>query len=503
MSTTTVDNKLKNYIAGKWVESSTERYEEIPNPATGERLSRVPLSTKADVEAAVQAAKEAFPGWSATPVVERARVMFRFQNLLFQHQEELAKMITLENGKNLPEAFAEILRGIEMVEFAAGMPTLLMGETLPNIAKSIDSQSIRFPLGVVAGITPFNFPVMVPMWMYPIAITAGNTFVLKPSERTPLSCIRIVELLKEAGLPDGVLNIVNGAHDVVNGLLEHPDVKGISFVGSQPVAEYVYKTAAANGKRVQALAGAKNHHLVMADTDLRRAAKTIVSSAFGCAGERCMAASAVVAVEEIADELIQYLIEESDALHMGNGLENGIDLGPVIRSSHLEKVHGYIERGLESGAELVLDGRITPATGDQKGYFLGPTIFDKADAQMVIVRDEIFAPVLSVMRVKSFEEGLETISKSRFGNGATIYTNSGRTGREFVQRVEAGMVGVNVGVPAPMGFFAFSGWKQSFYGDLHCNGKDGVEFYTKKKTVTSRWFDDGDTGIGSQKVFVK
>lgn len=502
MNTAAVGNPLKNYVGGQWVESQAARFEDVPNPATGELLSRVPLSTKEDVDKAVAAAKEAFAGWSATPVVDRARIMFRFHSLLVKHEDELARMITLENGKNLPEAQAELLRGLEMVEFACGMPTLLMGETLPNIAANIDSQAIRFPLGVVAGITPFNFPVMVPMWMYPIAITAGNTFVLKPSERTPLSCIRIAELLKEAGLPDGVFNVVHGAHDVVNGLLEHPDVKALSFVGSQPVAEYVYKTAAAHGKRVQALAGAKNHHLVMPDTDLKRAAKTIVSSAFGCAGERCMAASAVVAVEDIADELVAHLIEESNALVMGNGLEAGVDLGPVIRDSHLAKVHSYIEKGLASGAALVRDGR-EDAKQHEKGYFLGPTIFDQADAEMVIVRDEIFAPVLSVMRVKNFEEGLETISRSRFGNGATIYTNNGKWGREFVQRVEAGMVGVNVGVPAPMGFFAFSGWKESFYGDLHANGKDGVLFYTKKKTVTSRWFEDGDTSIGSQKVFVK
>lgn len=498
----TLHHTMKNYIGGQWVEAQTDCFEEVPNPATGEIMSRVPLSSRQDVDEAVKAALNAFPAWSEKPVVERARVMFRLQHLLVQHQDELARMITKENGKNLAEAQAEMLRAIEMVEFAAGMPTLLMGESLPNIASSIDSYTLRFPLGVVAGITPFNFPVMVPMWMYPIAITAGNTFVLKPSERTPLSCIRVAELLHEAGLPDGVFNVVNGAHDVVNGLLEHPDVKAISFVGSQPVAEYIYKTAAAHGKRVQALAGAKNHHLVMADTDIRRAAKTIISSAFGCAGERCMAASAVVAVSKIADELVEALVEEADALRMGNGLEAGIDLGPVIRSSHLKKVHGYIEQGQAAGAQLVRDGRKDVQEGET-GYFLGPTIFDHANAEMVIVRDEIFAPVLSVMRVESFEEGLAVISKSRYGNGATIYTNSGRLGREFVQRVEAGMVGVNVGVPAPMGFFAFSGWKQSFYGDLHANGKDGVEFYTKKKTVTSRWFDDGEHNIGSQKVFVK
>jgi len=500
MRTTTIPDTLQNYIGGKWVESRTQTFEDVPNPATGELLSRVPLSTKEDVAEAVKSAQAAFPAWSATPVVERARVMFRFQQLLFEHQEELAQIITLENGKNLAEAQAEMLRGIEMVEFAAGMPTLMMGESLPNIAANIDCNTLRFPLGVVAGIVPFNFPVMVPMWMYPIAIAAGNTFVLKPSERTPIASVRIAELLKEAGLPDGVFNVVNGAHDVVNGLLEHPDVKAISFVGSQPVAEYVYKTGAAHGKRVQALAGAKNHHLVMPDADLTRAAKTIVSSAFGCAGERCMAASVVVAVESIADELVAKIVQESDALRMGNGLEAGVDLGPVIRASHLQRVHDYINRGMEAGANLARDGRVS---GESKGYFLGPTVFDNATAEMVIVRDEIFAPVLSVIRVKDFEEGLSTISESRFGNGACIYTSNGRWGREFVQRVEAGMVGVNVGVPAPMGFFAFTGWKQSFYGDLHANGKDGVEFFTKKKTVTSRWFDDGDVSIGSQRTFVK
>jgi malonate-semialdehyde dehydrogenase (acetylating) / methylmalonate-semialdehyde dehydrogenase len=502
MKTTTSMGEMKNYIGGKWVDSLAKQFNEVPNPATGEILSRVPLSTKEEVDIAVQAALAVFPEWSGTPIIDRARVMFRFQQLLIQHQEELARIITLENGKNLPEARAEVARSLEMVEFAAAMPSLIMGETLPNVARHVDCEVLRFPLGVVAGITPFNFPLMVPMWMYPIAITAGNTFVLKPSERTPLSCIRIMELLKEAGLPDGVVNIVNGAHDVVNGLIEHPDVKAISFVGSQPVAEYIYKTASANGKRVQALAGAKNHHLVMADTDLHRAAKTIVSSAFGCAGERCMAASVVVVVESVADQLVQNLIQESNSLKMGDGLEEGIDLGPVIRASHLERVHSYIQQGVEVGAALVRDGR-KDVNEQQKGYFLGPTIFDHTNPEMNIVCEEIFAPVLSVVRVSDFDEGLSVIKSSRYGNGACIYTNSGRLGREFVQRVEAGMVGVNIGVPAPTGFFAFSGWKNSFYGDLHANGKDGIDFFTKKKTATIRWFDDGDQQIGAQHIFVK
>lgn len=494
--------RLKNYINGQWVESSASQYEEVYNPATGEVIALVPFSGKEEVDEAVKAAAAAFPAWSTTPVVERARIMFRFQHLLFQHQEELARLVTTENGKNLNEANAEALRGIEMVEFAAGMPTLMMGDTLTDIARGIDSETIRLPLGVVGGIVPFNFPLMVPMWMYPIAITAGNTFVLKPSERAPLSSARALELLSEAGLPDGVINIVNGAHDVVNGLLDHPEVKAISFVGSETVAEYIYKTAAANGKRVQALAGAKNHHLVLADADLRRAAKTIVSSAFGSAGERCMAASAVVVVNEVADQLIEMLNEESDALKIGNGLEEGVDLGPVIRATHLERVHGFINKGLAVGAVLVRDGRKDAQVHNQ-GYFLGPTIFDKCNPEMEIIREEIFAPVLSIMRIHDFEEGLAVIKKSRFGNGSTIYTNSGYYGREFVLRVEAGMIGVNVGVPAPMGFFPFSGSKRSFFGDLHVNGKDGVEFYTRKKTITSRWFTEGDVGIGSQKVFVK
>ncbi|KLU62542.1 methylmalonate semialdehyde dehydrogenase [Peptococcaceae bacterium CEB3] len=494
--------RLQNYIAGQWVDPSQARYEEVYNPATEEVLAEVPFSGRAEVDAAVQAAAEAFPAWSATPVVERARVMFRFQHLLWEHRDELARSITTENGKNMNEAGAEVLRGIEMVEFAAGMPTLMMGDALPNIARGIDSETIRLPLGVVGGIVPFNFPLMVPMWMYPLALTAGNTFVLKPSERAPLSSMRAMDLLREAGLPAGVINLVHGAHEVVNGLLEHPEVKAISFVGSEPVAEYIYRTAAANGKRVQALAGAKNHHLVLADADLRRAAKTIISSAFGSAGERCMAASAVVVAAEVADRFMSLLLEEADALKMGNGLEKGVDLGPLIRAKHLAKVHGWIEKGLAAGAALVRDGR-EDAEALEQGYFLGPTIFDDCHPDMEIVREEIFAPVLSVMRIKDFEEGLDTIRKSRFGNGATIYTQSGHYAREFVLRVEAGMIGVNVGVPAPMGFFPFSGSKRSFFGDLHVNGKDGVEFYTRKKTVTARWFGDGDTEIGSQKVFVK
>jgi malonate-semialdehyde dehydrogenase (acetylating)/methylmalonate-semialdehyde dehydrogenase len=503
MSTQQIEvSALKNFINGNWVTPQTEQYEEVINPATGEVIARVPLSSKADVEQAVQAAKEAFKTWKETTISERSKLMFKFHALLLQHQEELAELITKENGKTYHEAYAELLRGFESVEFACGIPTLMMGDNLSNVSRGIDTQMIRFPLGVVAGITPFNFPGMLPLWMFPLAIACGNTFVLKPSEKTPLSAIRVVELVQEAGLPAGVINIVHGAHDAVNGLLEHKDVKAVSFIGSQPVAEYIYKTASKYGKRVQALAGAKNHHLVMPDADLDKTAEIIVSSAFGCAGERCLAASVVVAHEKIADELAQKVIQYSDKLAMGPGEDRSNEMGPVIRQSQLERAHNYIQQGEESGAKLIRDGREEGAKIG-KGYFLGPTVFDYAHPDMSIIQDEIFAPVLSMIRVRSFDEGIETISKSRFGNGACIYTNNGAYAREFVQNVEAGMVGVNIGLPAPMSFLPFSGWKDSFYGDLHANGKDGVEFYTKKKVVTTRWYKGDETSIGQKRDFVK
>ncbi|MGB8269505.1 MAG: CoA-acylating methylmalonate-semialdehyde dehydrogenase, partial [Priestia megaterium] len=377
-------------------------------------------------------------------------------------------------------------RGIECVEFAAGAPTLMMGKQLPDIATGIESGMYRYPIGVIGGITPFNFPMMVPCWMFPLAIACGNTFVLKPSERTPLLAARLVELFEEAGLPKGVLNIVNGAHDVVNGLLEHKLVKAISFVGSQPVAEYVYKKGTENLKRVQALAGAKNHSIVLNDADLDVATKQIIGAAFGSAGERCMAASVVTVQEEIADKLINRLVEEANNIVIGNGLEKDVFLGPVIRENHKERTLSYIKSGIEEGARLVRDGREDSAVKD-KGYFVGPTIFDHVTQEMKIWQDEIFAPVLSIVRVKSLEEAIEVANNSRFANGACIYTDSGASVREFRENIESGMLGVNVGVPAPMAFFPFSGWKDSFYGDLHANGTDGVEFYTRKKMVTARY----------------
>jgi malonate-semialdehyde dehydrogenase (acetylating)/methylmalonate-semialdehyde dehydrogenase len=477
---------LKNWIAGRWVEAQTDRTEPVYNPATEEVLASVPLSTKEDVDRAVAAAKEAFKAWSRTPVPRRARVLFKYQQLLVDHWEELARLVTLENGKSYNEAYGEVQRGIECVEFAAGAPNLMMGKQLPDIATNLESGMFRYPVGVVGGITPFNFPMMVPCWMFPLAIACGNTFVLKPSERTPLLANRLAELFREAGLPDGVLNIVHGAHDVVNGILEHPGVAAVSFVGSQPVAEYVYKTASAHGKRVQALAGAKNHTIVMPDADLNLAVKEIINAAFGSAGERCMACSVVVAVGEIGDELVRRLVEAADGLTIGNGLEPGVFLGPVIRDSHKERTLKYIEIGEKEGALLVRDGRKDSAASGQ-GYFVGPTLFDNVQAGMKIWQDEIFAPVLSIVRADSLEEAIEIANRSEFANGACIFTKSGAAVRQFRETIDAGMLGVNLGVPAPMAFFPFSGWKKSFYGDLHANGNDGLEFYTRKKMVTARW----------------
>ncbi|KMJ60240.1 methylmalonate-semialdehyde dehydrogenase [Bacillus sp. LL01] len=476
---------LQNFIDGKWVNSKGSEQMEVINPATKECLAKVPISTKEDVQEAVKAAKSAFQTWKNTPVPKRARIMYAYHHLLTENHDELAKLIVLENGKAFKEAHGEVQRGLECVEFAAGAPTLMMGETLSNIAEDIDSSMYRYPLGVVGGITPFNFPMMVPLWMFPLAIACGNTFVLKPSERTPMLANRLVELFSEAGAPDGVLNIVHGAHDVVNGLLDHEDVKAISFVGSQPVAKYVYETAAKNGKRVQALSGAKNHHVVMQDANLEKAAQHILTSAFGSAGQRCMACSAVVVVGD-NDQFVEELKNKANSLTIGNGMDEEVLLTPVIRESHREKVLGYIKQGVTEGASLIRDGR-KEMEEMTEGNYLGPTIFDHVTPEMTIAKEEIFAPVLSLLRAKDLDEALSHIEKSRFGNGATIYTKDAKAVRQFREEADAGMIGVNVGVPATMAFFPFSGWKDSFYGDLHVNGKDGVNFFTRKKMITSRF----------------
>lgn len=478
--------QLNNLIGGKWVPSSSSYSETVFNPATGEAIHTVPLSTFEDIDQAVQAARVAFGTWSKTPVPKRTRILFKYQQLLVEHWEELAHLVTLENGKSYDDAYGEVQRGIENVEFAAGAPTLMMGSQLPDIATNMESGMYRYPVGVVAGITPFNFPMMVPCWMFPLAIACGNTFILKPSERTPLLAQRLAELFADAGLPDGVLNIVHGAHDAVNGILEHPSIAAISFVGSQPVAKYVYEKAAAHGKRVQALAGAKNHTIVLPDADLEEAVRGITAAAFGSAGERCMACAVVVAVGEIADSLIDGLNQAASALKMGDGSDRSVQLGPVIRQSHKEKTLKYIESGQKEGATLLRDGRKDMPISEDDGYFVGATIFTDVNTHMSIWKDEIFAPVLSVMRAQTLDEAIAIANQSEFANGACIYTDSASAIRKFREEIDAGMLGVNIGVPAPMAFFPFSGWKHSFYGDLHANGRDGVEFYTHRKMVTSR-----------------
>ena len=480
---------LQNLINGRFVDASAVERLDVPNPSTREVLAQVPLSGAEDVDRAADAAVAAFAGWSQVPPAERARLMFRYRDVLERHKDELARLVTLENGKNLDDARGEVRRGIEVVEFACGIPTLLMGSVLPNVSREIDSEMIRFPVGVAAGITPFNFPCMVPMWLFPVALACGNTFILKPSERTPLSANRLAELLLEAGVPDGVFNVVHGAKDVVNRILMHPAINAVSFVGSAPVAKHVYQTAAAHGKRVQALAGAKNHHIVLADAPLQKTIDILMGSAYGNAGERCLAGSVVLIEEAIADEFVSRLTEAVDSLQIGDGMEEGKELGPVIREEHRARIVGFIETGIAQGATPIRDGREVDASVG-KGYFLGPTLFDHVSPDMTIAREEIFGPVLSIIRVRDLDDAIAVANRSELGNAAVLYTSSGHAARVFRERMQAGMLGVNIGVPAPMAYFPFSGWKGSFYGDLHATGRDGVEFYTKKKMVTTRWLHD-------------
>jgi malonate-semialdehyde dehydrogenase (acetylating) / methylmalonate-semialdehyde dehydrogenase len=479
---------VRNLIGGEWEDRDGRETEPVYDPATGEVIAETPLSTAEDVDRAVAKAEEAFPEWAATPVVERTRVLFRFKALLEENFEELQGLVTLENGKDAKDAGGEVRRGIEVVEFACGMPSLVMGETVRDVARGIDNASYRYPLGVVAAITPFNFPCMVPLWTLPVAIGAGNTYILKPSERTPITAVRLGELLEEAGLPDGVFNIVNGAREAVDAILEHPGIKAISFVGSHPVAEHVYKHGAAHGKRVQALAGAKNSMIVLPDAVLEKAVPNIISSAYGNAGERCLAGSVLVAVGDVADRLVEAVKEGAKGMKVGPGYEDG-ELTPVIRDSHREKVKSYVDLGEKEGAEVVLDGREPPR---EEGFFFGPTILDNVTGDMRVAREEIFGPVLSVVRVESLDEAIEFTNASPFGNACSIYTESGSAVRHWRENVEAGMLGVNIGVAAPMAFFPFNGVKNSFYGDLHATGKDGVRFFTENKVQITRYFSDPD-----------
>jgi malonate-semialdehyde dehydrogenase (acetylating)/methylmalonate-semialdehyde dehydrogenase len=498
-----MDAACGNYIGGKLIPVEASAYTPVYNPSRGEVISQAPESDAKAVDQAVQAAGLAFPAWAETPVVERARVMFRFAHLLEAHFDELARLVTREHGKTPEEARGDVRRGIEMVELACHAPTLLMGQTLENVSRGIDGRVERHPLGVCAGITPFNFPAMVPLWMFPIAIVCGNTFILKPSPKVPLTPMRMAELLAEAGLPEGVFNIVNGGIETVDALLRHPGVAAISFVGSTKVAKYIYETAAAHGKRAQAAGGAKNYMLVMPDADLDAATNQIMGAAFGCSGQRCMAGSVAVAVGKAGNPLIESLdaaarkmrVGPTDSFFAGN--PNGaVDMGPVIDAEARDRVKSYIELGLSEGAKLATDGRGVSLTESTEGFFVGPTIFDNVAPGMRIAHDEIFGPVLSVMRVDDLSQAIARANESPYGNGAVIFTRDGGAARAFARHVNCGMIGVNVGVPAPMAVFPFTGWNQSFFGDLHIQGHEGFHFYTHNKVILNRWNDPGRRVLG-------
>jgi malonate-semialdehyde dehydrogenase (acetylating)/methylmalonate-semialdehyde dehydrogenase len=458
----------------------------IINPATGETIALLPYAGAADVDRAAKAAHAAWLEWREVPVVDRVQPLYRFKALLEKNVTELGTILTRENGKTLEDAKTEVKRGIQMVEVACGMPSLMMGDSLNDVAKGIDCRTVRQPIGVCAGITPFNFPAMVPLWMYPFAIAAGNTFLLKPSERVPMTPTRVVELLLEAGLPANVIQLVHGGREVVEALLEHPLIKAISFVGSTPVAKIVYKEAAAHGKRVQALGGAKNHLVVMPDADLPQTVEAIMGSAFGAAGQRCLAGSVLVPVGDVAEPLLDLLVKKAKALKVGDGMAEGVSVGPLVTHDQKKRVLGYIEKGIAEGAKPICDGRSVET--DPEGAFVGPTVLDHVNPTATVVREEIFGPVLTVLRAETLDDAIQLVNSSDFGNTTTIYTNSGKAAREYQSRVEVGMVGVNMTVAAPMAFFPFAGWKNSFFGDLHAHGKDAVSFYTEQKVLMTRWF---------------
>jgi malonate-semialdehyde dehydrogenase (acetylating)/methylmalonate-semialdehyde dehydrogenase len=483
-------NLLGNFINGEQIASKSERHSAVYNPATGEQTLNVSLSTAAETKAAIHVAQTAFESWSKVTPLNRARVMFKFKAIVEDHIDELAQIITREHGKVLSDAKGELTRGIEIIEFACGIPHLLKGEHSLNVGRGVDSFSMMQPLGVCAGISPFNFPVMVPMWMFPIAIAAGNTFIMKPSEKDPTVIMRIAQLLKEAGLPNGVFNIVNGDKESVDVLLEDKRVQAISFVGSTPIAEYIYSTGSKYGKRVQALGGAKNHMLVMPDAEVEQVASALMGAAYGSAGERCMAISVAVCVgDETADNLINRLKIDVENMRIGpgSGLPEEADMGPLISKLHAEKVLGYIDSGVEEGANLLIDGREFSVQGHENGYFVGPTLFDHVTPAMRIYNEEIFGPVLCIVRVNSYQEGIELINNHEFGNGTSIFTQDGDSARQFCEQIQVGMVGVNIPIPVPMAFHSFGGWKRSVFGPLNMHGNDGVRFYTKMKTVTAKW----------------
>jgi malonate-semialdehyde dehydrogenase (acetylating)/methylmalonate-semialdehyde dehydrogenase len=481
---------LGHYVEGKAIAGHSGQWGQVFDPSNGAIISRVPFADATETRAAIHAARAALPAWAETPPHQRARVLFRFKALIEANADQLAKLITQEHGKLLSDARGEVIRGMEVVEFACGIPHLLKGEFSDTVGGDIDSWSLRAPVGVCAGITPFNFPAMVPLWMFPIAIACGNTFVLKPSEKDPSCPLRLAELLTEAGLPPGVFNVINGDRVAVDTLLTDPDVAAVSFVGSTPVAEYIYKTASAHGKRVQALGGAKNHMVVMPDADVKQAAQALMGSAYGSAGERCMAISVAVAVGDSGDRLVRELRKLIDKLEVGEGTREGVEMGPLVTREHLERVQSYLEIGVREGAQLIVDGRESAVSGHPEGFYLGASLFDHVRATMRIYKEEIFGPVLCVVRVPDFDRALKLVNAHEFGNGAAIFTRDGAVARRFAHAVQSGMVGINVPIPVPMAFHSFGGWKRSLFGALHVHGPDGVRFYTRLKTITARWPDN-------------
>tara|TARA_Y100000590_G_scaffold137235_1_gene157145 strand:+ start:19 stop:1512 length:1494 start_codon:yes stop_codon:yes gene_type:complete len=491
-------NSIEHFIDGKITKGSSKKTSKVFNPATGEQTAKVNLASKTDVDLAVEKAKKAFEEWSKKPPMQRARVIFKFKELIEKNSDEITKLIVSEHGKVYEDAKGSLTRGLEVVEFACGIPHLLKGEFTENVGTEVDSWSIRQPLGVCAGITPFNFPAMVPMWMFPLAIACGNSFVLKPSEKDPSVSIKLAQLFKEAGLPDGVFNVVNGDKEAVDALLTNKDVVAISFVGSTPIAKYIYENAAKNEKRVQALGGAKNHCVVMPDCDLDQAVNGLMGAAYGSAGERCMAQSVAVAVGKIGNQLVSKLAKKVESLKVGPGLDKNSEMGPLVTKEHLEKVKGYVDLGVKEGAKLVVDGRNIKLQGYEKGFYIGGCLFDNVDKKMRIYKEEIFGPVLSVVRVKDFDSAVNLVNEHEFGNGTSIYTRDGDVGRTFASKIKIGMVGINIPIPVPVAYHSFGGWKRSLFGDQHMHGPEGVRFYTKLKTVTSKW----PTGLASNPDFV-
>ena len=491
-------NLIEHFIDGKIVPGTSDRKGKVFNPAIGKQESEVILGTKQDLDLAVQKAKKAFEKWSNVTPIQRARIIFKYKEIIEKNSDLLAKLIVSEHGKVYEDAKGSLTRGLEVVEFACGIPQMLKGDFTENVGTNIDSWSVRQPLGVCAGITPFNFPAMVPMWMFPMAIACGNTFVLKPSEKDPSCPLKLAELFSEAGLPDGVLNVVNGDKEVVDAILEHKDISAVSFVGSTPIAKYIYENAAKNEKRVQALGGAKNHCVVMPDCDLDQAVNGLMGAAYGSAGERCMAQSVAVAVGNVGDKLVDELSKKVEALKIGPGMDKNSEMGPLVTKEHLERVRGYVDLGIKEGADLVVDGRDIKLQCYEYGYYIGGCLFDNVKKDMRIYKEEIFGPVLSVLRAKDFNEALNLINDHEFGNGTSIYTRDGDAGRTFANQIKVGMVGINIPIPVPVAFHSFGGWKRSLFGDQHMHGPEGVRFYTKLKTITSRW----PSGVRSDPEFI-